>query len=106
MRNFQARNNLQAMKKGELVLFYHSISDKAVVGIAQVDTEAYPDPTSTDARWLTVDLVPMRDFKDPVSLDQIKRDSRLENIALIKQSRLSVMPLRPEEFEVILSLGN
>lgn len=106
VRNFQARNNLQAMKKGELVLFYHSISDKAIVGIAQVETEAYPDPTSNDVRWVTVDLAPMRDFKDPVTLDQIKRDSRLENIALIKQSRLSVMPLRPEEFEVLLSLGN
>lgn len=106
VRNYQARNNLQAMKKGELVLFYHSISEKAIVGVAKVDTEAYPDPTTTDARWLTVDLAPMRDFKDPVTLDQIKQDSRLENIALIKQSRLSVMPLRPEEFEAILSLGN
>jgi predicted RNA-binding protein with PUA-like domain len=106
VRNYQARNNLQAMKKGELVLFYHSISDKAIVGVAKVDSEAYPDPTTTDTRWLTVDLAPMRDFKDPVTLDQIKQDSRLENIALIKQSRLSVMPLRPEEFEAILSLGN
>jgi predicted RNA-binding protein with PUA-like domain len=106
VRNYQARNNLQAMKKGELVLFYHSISDKAIIGVAQVESEAYPDPTSTDARWLTVDLIPMRDFKGPVTLEQIKRDSRLENIALIKQSRLSVMPLRPEEFETILSLGN
>jgi predicted RNA-binding protein with PUA-like domain len=106
VRNYQARNNLQAMKKGELVLFYHSISDKAIVGVAKVDAEAYPDPTTPDPRWLTVDLAPMRDFKDPVTLDQIKRDSRLENIALLKQSRLSVMPLRPEEFEVLLSLGN
>jgi predicted RNA-binding protein with PUA-like domain len=106
VRNFQARNNLQAMKKGELVLFYHSISDKAIVGIAQVQAEAYPDPSSDDPRWLTVDLSPMRDFKDPVTLEQIKRDTRLENMALIKQSRLSVMPLRPEEFELILSLGN
>jgi predicted RNA-binding protein with PUA-like domain len=87
-------------------LFYHSISDKAIVGVAQVGTEAYPDPTSPDPRWLTVDLAPMKDFKEPVTLDQIKRDIRLENVALIKQSRLSVMPLRPEEFEVILSLGN
>jgi predicted RNA-binding protein with PUA-like domain len=106
VRNYQARNNLQTMKRGELVLFYHSISDKAIVGVAQVATEAYPDPTTTDARWLTVDLAPMQDFKDPVTLDQIKKDNRLENIALIKQSRLSVMPLRPEEFEAILNLGN
>jgi predicted RNA-binding protein with PUA-like domain len=106
VRNFQARNNIQAMKKDDLVLFYHSVSDKAVVGIAKVGKEAYPDPTSDDSRWLTVDLVPMRDFKAPVTLDQIKKDQRLENISLIKQSRLSVMPLRPEEFEVILGLGN
>jgi predicted RNA-binding protein with PUA-like domain len=106
VRNYQARNNLQAMKKGELVLFYHSISDKAIVGVAKVETEAYPDPTTADVRWLTVDLAPMQDFKDPVTLDQIKKDNRLENIALIKQSRLSVMPLRPEEFEAILNLGN
>jgi predicted RNA-binding protein with PUA-like domain len=106
VRNFQARNNIQSMKKDDLVLFYHSVSDKAVVGIAKVGKEAYPDPTSDDSRWLTVDLVPMRDFKAPVTLDQIKKDQRLENISLIKQSRLSVMPLRPEEFEVILGLGN
>jgi len=106
VRNYQARNNLQAMKKEDMVLFYHSVSEKAIVGLAQVDTEAYPDKTTDDPRWLTVDLVPVRDFKNPVSLDVIKKDNRLENIALLKQSRLSVMPLRPEEFEVILSLGN
>ncbi|PIQ21085.1 MAG: ubiquinol-cytochrome C reductase [Cytophagales bacterium CG18_big_fil_WC_8_21_14_2_50_42_9] len=106
VRNYQARNNLQAMKTGDLVLFYHSVSEKAIVGLAQVATEAYPDKTSDDPRWLTVDLAPMREFKTAVSLEAIKKDNRLENIALLKQSRLSVMPLRPEEFEVILSLGN
>jgi len=106
VRNYQARNNLQAMKKEDLVLFYHSVSEKAIVGLARVETEAYPDKTSDDPRWLTVDLVPVRDFKVAVSLDMIKKDNRLENIALLKQSRLSVMPLRPEEFEVILGLGN
>jgi len=106
VRNYQARNNLQAMKKKDLVLFYHSVSEKAIVGLAQVETEAYPDKTSDDPRWLTVDLVPVRDFRAAVSLDMIKKDNRLENIALLKQSRLSVMPLRPEEFEVILGLGN
>jgi len=106
VRNYQARNNLQAMKTGDLVLFYHSVSEKAIVGLAQVATEAYPDKTSDDPRWLTVDLVPVREFKTAVSLEAIKKDNRLENIALLKQSRLSVMPLRPEEFEVILSLGN
>ena len=106
VRNYQARNNLRAMKKEDLVLFYHSVSEKAIVGLASVETEAYPDKTSDDPRWLTVDLVPVRDFKNIVSLDMIKKDNRLENIALLKQSRLSVMPLRPEEFEVILGLGN
>lgn len=106
VRNFQARNNLQQMKVGDLVLFYHSVSERAVVGIAKVDREAYPDPTSDDTQWLTVDLVAARDFRDPVSLDQIKKDSRLQNIPLLRQSRLSVMPLQAEEFEVLLSLGN
>lgn len=106
VRNFQARNNLQQMQPGDLVLFYHSVSEKAVVGIAKVDRAAYQDPTTADEKWVAVDLVPERDFKDPVSLEQIKKDKRLENIALLRQSRLSVMPLRSEEFEVLLSLGN
>ncbi|QNF32083.1 EVE domain-containing protein [Adhaeribacter swui] len=106
VRNYQARNNITQMKTGDLVLFYHSVSEKAVVGVAQVDREAYQDPTTDDARWQTVDLVPSQDFKKPVTLDQIKKDERLENIALLRQSRLSVMPLKPEEYDIILSLGN
>lgn len=106
VRNFQARNNLGQMKKGDLVLFYHSVLEKAVVGLAKVAREAYPDPTADDLKWLAVDVTPERDFKDPVTLDTIKKDNRLENISLLKQSRLSVMPLKPEEFEVILGLGN
>lgn len=106
VRNYQARNNLQQMQPGDLVLFYHSVSEKAVVGIAKVEKPAYPDPTADDAKWVAVDLVPERDFKEPVTLDKIKNDNRLEHIALLRQSRLSVMPLRPEEFEVLLSLGN
>ncbi|MFT2008908.1 EVE domain-containing protein [Pontibacter sp. 13R65] len=106
VRNFQARNNLQKMAPGDLVLFYHSVSEKAIVGIAKVDCAAYPDPTADDPKWMAVDLVPERDFKDSVTLDQIKKDNRLEQIGLLRQSRLSVMPLRPEEFEVLLSLGN
>ena len=94
------------MQSGDLVLFYHSVSEKAIVGVAKVHRTAYPDPTAEDAKWLAVDLVPVRDFKDAVTLEQIKKDIRLENIALLRQSRLSVMPLRPEEFEVLLSLGN
>lgn len=106
VRNFQARNNIQQMKEGDPVLFYHSVSEKAVVGLAKVAREAYQDPTSDDTRWQTVDLVPAHDFKERVTLDQIKKDSRLENIALLRQSRLSVMPLKPEEYDIILGLGN
>ncbi|PSR54598.1 EVE domain-containing protein [Adhaeribacter arboris] len=106
VRNFQARNNLVQMKTGDPVLFYHSVSEKAIVGLAKVDREAYQDPTSDDIRWQTVDLVPTRDFKQPVTLDQIKKDQRLENLALLRQSRLSVLPLKPEEYDIILDLGN
>ncbi len=106
VRNYQARNNLQQMQPGDLVLFYHSVSEKAVVGIAQVQKAAYPDPTADDAKWVAVDLIPFRDFKDAVTLEQIKQDKRLENIALLRQSRLSVMPLASEEFDVLLALGN
>lgn len=106
VRNYQARNNMQQMLPGDMVLFYHSVSEKAIVGIAKVDKTAYPDPTAKEGNWVVVDLVPFRDFKDPVTLEQIKQDKRLENIALLRQSRLSVMPLKPEEFDVLLTLGN
>ncbi|MBC5993102.1 EVE domain-containing protein [Pontibacter cellulosilyticus] len=106
VRNYQARNNMQQMQPGDMVLFYHSVSEKAIVGIAKVDKAAYPDPTAKEGNWVVVDLVPFRDFKDPVTLEQIKKDNRLENIALLRQSRLSVMPLKPEEFDVLLALGN
>ncbi|GAA4444702.1 EVE domain-containing protein [Pontibacter saemangeumensis] len=106
VRNYQARNNLQQMQPGDLVLYYHSVSEKAVVGIAKVDKAAYPDPSADDPKWVVVDLVPFRDFKDPVTLEQIKKDKRLENIALLRQSRLSVMPLTSEEFDILLALGN
>jgi len=106
VRNYQARNFLAEMKRGDLVLFYHSVSEKAVVGLAKVEKEAFPDPTIADPRWLAVELVPQRDFKEKVTLSQIKTDSRLQQVALLRQSRLSVMPLKPEEFEVILGLGN
>jgi predicted RNA-binding protein with PUA-like domain len=106
VRNYQARNNLQQMQSGDMVLFYHSVSEKAIVGIAKVDKAAYPDPTADDPKWMAVDLVPFRDFRDPVTLEQIKQDRRLENIALLRQSRLSVMPLKAEEFDVLLALGN
>lgn len=106
VRNFQARNNLQQMKVGDLVLYYHSVSEKAILGIAQVSQEAFPDPTATEPRWLAVTLVPERAFAQPVTLEQIKQEERLQQIALLRQSRLSVMPLRPEEFDILVGMGN
>ncbi len=106
VRNYQARNNLKQMKKGDLVLFYHSVTQKQVMGIGRVVREHYPDPTSEDARWVVVDLVPAEALSQPVTLEQIKADERLKNIALLRQSRLSVMPLKPEEFDTIVELGN
>jgi predicted RNA-binding protein with PUA-like domain len=105
VRNFQARNNLQAMKNGDLVLYYHSNDGKEVVGIAKVVREAYPDPTINDPTWVVVDLSPESQLKKPVTLQQIKSDGRLQQIALLRQSRLSVMPLKPEEFDVIVGMG-
>ena len=105
VRNYQARNNLKNMKKGDLVLFYHSNEGLEVVGIAKVIKESYRDPTTNDQRWVVVDLKPVETLKKPVPLDEIKNDKRLKNIALIKQSRLSVMPLMKEEFDVIVAKG-
>ena len=105
VRNYQARNNLRAMKKGELVFFYHSVSDKEIVGVAKVTKEHYPDPTVKEGDWSVVDLAAAKPMKKPVSLAQIKAEKSLENIALIKQSRLSVMPITEPEFCRILELG-
>ena len=105
VRNYQARNNLRAMKQGDHVLFYHSVSDKAVVGVAEVTREAYPDPTAKEGDWSVVDLKPVTALTEPVTLEQIKADPKLEEISLIKQSRLSVMPLRAAEYRRILKLG-
>ena len=105
VRNYQARNNLRAMKKGDHVFFYHSVSEKAVVGVAKVTREAYPDPTAKESDWSVVDLKPVKAMVEPVTLEQIKAEEKLSEIALIKQSRLSVMPLRPPEFRRILQLG-
>lgn len=105
VRNYQARNNLKNMKNGDLVLFYHSNEGLEVEGIAKVIKEAYQDPTTNDQRWVVVDLEPFETLKKPVPLDEIKKDKRLKKIALIKQSRLSVMPLTKEEFDVIVAKG-
>lgn len=106
VRNYQARNNLKAMKEGDLVLFYHSNEGKEVVGVAKVVNEFYQDPTTEDKNWVVVDLSPVETLKKPVTLETIKADEFLQNIALVKQGRLSVMPLKQEEFDRILELGN
>ncbi|MFN3590077.1 MAG: EVE domain-containing protein [Spirosomataceae bacterium] len=105
VRNFQARNNLKAMAEGDLVLFYHSNEGKEVVGIAKVVREFYQDPTTDDTQWVVVDLEPVEKLPKTVSLATIKKDERLANISLIKQSRLSVMPIKKEEFDIILSIA-
>ena len=105
VRNYQARNNLQAMSKGDLVFFYHSVVGKEIKGIAQITREHYPDPTADDPAWVVVDLKPIKSMKSPVTLEQIKSNSKLSNMALLKQSRLSVMPLTQTEFKIILKMG-
>ena len=105
VRNHTARNHLAAMGKGDLVLYYHSNEGKEVVGVARVRRESYPDPTADDERWVVVDLEPVRALAEPVSLSTIKADARLRDIPLVRQSRLSVMPLPKPAFDRILALG-
>ena len=105
VRNFTARNNLRSMRVGDEVLFYHSVTDKAVVGIAKVVRATYPDPTAKEGDWSTVDLAPLRPLRQPISLDQIKAAPRLKNISLVRQSRLSVHALTPAEFLEITKLS-
>jgi predicted RNA-binding protein with PUA-like domain len=105
VRNYQARNNIRDMKKSDLVLFYHSNEGKEVVGIAKVVKEHFQDPTSDDAAWLSVELSPVKRLKKTVGLDVIKSDKLLQNIALVRNGRLSVMPLTEDEFNRIVSLG-
>jgi len=106
VRNYQARNNLREMKEGDLVLFYHSNEGKNVVGIAKVVKEAYQDPTTADANWVVVDLVPVQALDKPVTLEQIKAEESLKDISLVRQGRLSVMPLKATEFDKILEMGS
>lgn len=105
VRNFTARNNLRAMKKGDQVFFYHSNEGLEIVGIAKVAKEAYQDPTTDDTNWVVVELKPVKKFRKPVSLSSIKADKRLENIALIRLGRLSVCAITDEEWNIILELG-
>ena len=105
VRNFAARNNLRKMQKSDEVLFYHSGEEKAVVGIAKVVRTAYPDRTAEEGDWSTVDLAAVRPLARPVTLREIKGNSRLKGIPLIRQSRLSVMPLAEPEFREIVNMG-
>ncbi len=105
VRNYQARIHLRAMKKGDIVFVYHSVSDKQVVGVAKVAKEAYADPTAKEGDWSCVDLKPVKAFAEPVPLDVIKADKALADMALIRQSRLSVMPVTSEQAERLLKLG-
>jgi predicted RNA-binding protein with PUA-like domain len=106
VRNYQARNNLRGMKEGDLVLFYHSNEGKEVVGIAKVAREFYQDPSTTDPNWVVVDLVPVEPLKNPVTLAQVKADEKLQNIHLVRQGRLSVISLKPEEFDRIIEMSS
>jgi predicted RNA-binding protein with PUA-like domain len=101
VRNYQARNNMREMEKGDLVIFYHSGDERSAVGIAEVVKTAYQDPTTEDEAWVVVDLKPVRPLKNPVTLATIKSTKGFENIALVKQGRLSVLPLTKNEFELI-----
>ena len=105
VRNFQARNNLRAMKKSDEVFYYHSVTGKSVVGTARVVREAYGDPTAEDGDWSCVDLIPRQAFPTPVTLEEIKANPALRDIALLRQSRLSVMPLTSAEAELLCKLG-
>jgi len=106
VRNFQARNNLRAMKKDDEVFYYHSVTGKCIVGLARVAKEAYPDPTAEDGDWSCVDLVPIKACRTPVTLDLIKNEPGLQEIALLRQSRLSVMLVTAAEARILRQLGN
>jgi predicted RNA-binding protein with PUA-like domain len=105
VRNFQARNNLRAMKKGDLVCFYHSVTEKQIVGVAKVQKEFFPDPTADEGDWSCVDLAPVKPLAKPVSLDMIKADKILGDLPLVKQSRLSVTPVNAAQFARVLQLA-
>ena len=106
VRNYQARNNLRSMKKGDMVLFYHSNEGLAIVGIAKVKKEGYQDPTTTDENWVSVDLKPFKKLKKPVTLADIKAEPLLKDIQMLRLNRLSVVSILPEEFDVILAMGS
>jgi len=105
VRNYAARLHLRGMKKGDQVLYYHSNEGLEIVGIAKVIKEAYQDPTTDDDKWVAVDLKPFRRLKHPVSMDQIKEDPRLKEMALVRISRLSVQPVSEEEWKIVMGMA-
>ncbi|MEJ2020542.1 MAG: EVE domain-containing protein [Maritimibacter sp.] len=106
VRNYQARNNMREMKLGDLGFFYHSVNEKRIVGIVEVCKEVHPDSTTDDPRWECVDIKAVRPLANPVTLDMCKADPRLADMVLIKNSRLSVQPVSPEEWAVVLDLAS
>lgn len=106
VRNYAARNHMKEMKEGDLALFYHSVNEKSVIGIAEVVREHYPDPTTDDDRWVVVDFVPKEKLKRSISLEEIKADKRLSEMVLVNNTRLSVQPVKREEFDIIIGLGS
>jgi len=105
VRNYTARNNLKAMEKGDLVLFYHSVTGKEIVGIAKVSRVAYPDPTADSVAWVATDIQPVKPLKHPVPLTAIKEDARFKDFSLVRQGRLSVMPVDKELYDAILAMS-
>jgi len=105
VRNFQARNNLRAMKRGDLVLFYHSVEGKEITGLARVAKEAYPDPTAKEGDWVCVDLQPVKPLGKPVTLEAVKADKMLKDMPLLKNSRLSVQPVSGAQYERVMELA-
>lgn len=106
VRNYQAANNMKAMKIGDLVFFYHSVNEKQVVGIAEVVKEYYPDPTDASGRFGMVDIKAIRPMVKPVTLADIKAEPKLAELALVRQSRLSVLPVKPAEWKIICAMGD
>lgn len=106
VRNYAARLHMMNMKVDDLALFYHSVNEKSVIGVAKVVREHYPDPTTDDDRWVVVDLVPVEKLKNPVTLEQIKKDDRLKDMVLVNNTRLSVQPVKAAEFDIVVGMGN
>jgi predicted RNA-binding protein with PUA-like domain len=106
VRNYQASNNMKAMKVGDLALFYHSGGERQIMGIVEVIKTYYPDPSDSKGRFGMVDVKMVEPFKRPVSLSEIKEDPRLQHLALVRQSRLSVMPIDPASWEILVGMGS